>query len=299
MTLRLAYILSFLLFYYFVDGQSDNPILQLRNEIDSIFARQKGEFAIAFKDLLTKKELFIHEREIFHAASTMKTPVLIEIFKQASEGKFSISDSILIKNEFQSIADSSQFSLNPKDDSETELYKHIGEKRSIANLLYLMITQSSNFSTNLLIRLVKAENVTQSMRLLGAKDMLVLRGVEDQKAFDRGMNNIVTAYDLMRIYEKMADGETVNPSASEAMIRILLDQHFNEIIPALLPSSVKVAHKTGSFSGVHHDSGIVFLPDGRKYLLVILSKDLENENDAVTAMAQVSKLVYNFVCPSR
>jgi beta-lactamase class A len=299
MLLRLAYLLTAFLLNCSADGQSAIPILRLKNEIDSVLSGQKGEFAVAFKDLSTNKELYIHEKEIFHAASTMKTPVLIEIYRQATMGKFLLSDSIQIKNEFQSIADSSLFSLNPSDDSETELYNHLGEKRSIADLLYLMITQSSNFSTNLLIQLVKAENVTRTMRLMGAKDILVLRGVEDQKAFDKGMNNTVTAYDLMLIYEKMATGKAVSPSASEAMIKILLDQHFNEIIPALLPPTVKVAHKTGSFAGVHHDSGIVFLADGRKYLLVILSKNLENENDAVTAMAMVSKMIYNFLNPSR
>ena len=79
------------------------------------------------------------------------------------------------------------------------------------------------------------------------------------------------------------------------MIKILLDQQFNSIIPAQLPKDVKVAHKTGSITGVHHDSGIVFLPDGRKYVLVILSKNLKNDLAATQAMASVSKLVYNYM----
>jgi beta-lactamase class A len=161
-----------------------------------------------------------------------------------------------------------------------------------------MITQSSNLSTNLLVELVRAEKITQTMRDLGAQDIQVLRGVEDQKAFEKGMNNTVTAADLMLIFEKMARGETVNSSASRAMIGILLDQHFNEIIPAFLPANVKVAHKTGSLTGVHHDSGIVFLPDGRKYILVILSKNLEKEDDAVKSMARVSELIYNYFISS-
>jgi beta-lactamase class A len=130
------------------------------------------------------------------------------------------------------------------------------------------------------------------MRDLGALDIQVLRGVEDSLAYVKGLNNRTTALDLMIIFQKMATGETVSPQASQAMIDILSDQKFGEIIPARLPKEVKVAHKTGSFNGVHHDSGIVFLPDGRKYVLVILAKDLANDKTATRAMARVSKWIY-------
>jgi beta-lactamase class A len=133
------------------------------------------------------------------------------------------------------------------------------------------------------------------MRQLGAQHIQVLRGVEDTKAFDKGLNNITTANDLLLIYEKMARGEIVDSASSQAMIKILLNQQFNEIIPAQLPSAVKVAHKTGNISGVQHDSGIVFLPDGRKYVLVLLSKNLQHEEQAVKTMASVSEMIYSYV----
>jgi len=267
----------------------------LKEKIQQEFSKQEGTFAVAFKDLSTGKELLINDTITFHAASTMKTPVLMEVYKQAAEGKFSLSDSLIIKNEFKSIVDGSLFSLDSTDDSETELYKHIGEKRTISFLLYQMIIVSSNFSTNLIIELVDAKNVSATMQQLGAKDIHVLRGVEDGKAFEKGLNNTVTANGLMILFEKMAKGETVNPAASQAMIDILLDQKFNEIIPAQLPANVKVAHKTGSINGVQHDSGIVFLPGGKKYVLVLLSKKITNEKTAITAMASVSKLIYEYV----
>src|SRR5262245_54369138 len=250
-------------------------LLTLQSDIDKELSGKKGTFAIAFKDLKTGKEIRINDHVVYHAASTMKTPVLIEVYRQAAEGKFSLADSIELKNEFKSIVDGSEYSLDPADDRETELYKHPGEKRTIDTLLYQMIIVSSNFATNLVIQKVGAENVTRYMRQLGANDIQVLRGVEDSKAFEKGLNNTTTAHDLLVIFEKIATGEAVNDVASKAMINILLDQHFNEIIPALLPPDVKVAHKTGSITHVHHDSGIVMLPDGRKYLLVLLSMDWE------------------------
>ena len=264
-------------------------------EIKNELAKQPGLYGLAFKDLTTGEEIFINEHEIFHAASTMKTPVMIEVFKQANDGRFSLSDSIVIKNTFKSIVDGSEFSLDSAEDSEQKLYTLTSRKRTLDSLVYDMIIVSSNLATNLIIELVDAKKVTQSMRDLGAKDIQVLRGVEDDKAFAEGLINSTTPYDLMLIFEKMAKGETVSKQASEAMIDILLDQRFNTIIPAKLPNSVKVAHKTGSINGVHHDSGIVFLPDGRKYVLVILSKNLKDDDAATAVMANVSEIIYKHV----
>jgi len=267
----------------------------IEEEVKNKLEKQPGTYAIAFKDLSTGETLLINEKESFHAASTMKTPVMIEVYEQAAEGKFSLTDSILIKNDFKSIVDGTSFSLDSAEDSEKVLYTLTSSKRTLDELVYDMIIVSSNLATNIIIELVDAKKVTQSMRDLGAKDIQVMRGVEDDKAFAQGLNNTVTAYDLMLIFEKMANGETVSKQASDAMIDILLDQKFNTIIPAKLPPDVKVAHKTGSITGVHHDSGIVFLPDGRKYVLVILSKNLEDEEAATDGMASVSEIIYRHV----
>lgn len=288
-------LLFLLLIITFISCDKKQTPEELKENIEKELANQSGNFAVAFKDLTTGEEILINEHTLFHAASTMKAPVMVEVYKQATTGKFSLKDSILIKNEFKSILDSSTYSLTAESDSDTLIYKHIGEKRTVYSLLYDMIIISSNLATNLIVELVDAKNVTQTMRDIGANDIQVLRGVEDGKAFEAGLNNQVTAYDLMLLYETIANEETVNAEASMAMIDILLDQRFNDIIPAKLPKKVKVAHKTGSITGVRHDSGIVFLPDGRKYILVLLSKDLQDADASIEAMANVSEMIYNYV----
>ena len=192
--------------------------------------------------------------------------------------------------------DGSEYSLSPADDSEPLLYGQIGKKKTIASLAYDMIIQSSNLATNLLIELAKAENVMSTMKSMGANDIKVLRGVEDGKAYEKGLNNTTTAFDQLLIYEQMANEKLVSNNASQQMIKILLDQKFNEIIPALLPQEVKVAHKTGSITGVQHDAGIVYLPDGRKYVLVFLSRFAPvDEKKVIGAMAEASKMIYDFM----
>jgi len=267
----------------------------LRNQIADEFSKREGTFALAFKNLSTGEEILINEHEIFHAASTMKTPVMVEVYKQASEGKFSLKDSILIKNEFTSIFDGSKFSLDPDFDSDTLLYNQIGKKKTIYSLMYDMIIVSSNLATNLIIELVDAKNVTNTLRSIGANDIQVLRGVEDVKAYEAGMNNQVTAYDLMLLFEKIDKEELINAEASMSMMDILLDQKFNSMIPAYLPKKVKVAHKTGWITGVRHDSGIVYLPNGKKYILILLSKNLTDDEAAQKTMASVSKMIYDYV----
>jgi len=268
----------------------------LKDSIQAALSTQKiGTYAVAFEDLSTGEKILINDSEVFHAASTMKTPVLIEVYKQQKKGKFSLDDSVVVKNEFKSIVDSSTFSLNPADDSELELYKAVGQKRTWRQLITEMITYSSNLATNMVIELVGAKNVMKTMRSLGARNIQVLRGVEDSKAFEKGMNNTTTALDLMIIFEKIAKGKAVDKKASQEMIDILMQQHFNTIIPAKLPASVKVAHKTGNITGVFHDSGIVYLPDGRKYVLVLLSKNVENEESATSFLAGISEMVYRYV----
>ena len=152
-----------------------NNMSQLESEIEAVFENGKGKFALAFKNIDSGEELLINAHENFHAASTMKTPVMIEVYKQAAEGKFAMSDSVLIKNEFKSIVDGSPYSLSVGDDSEADLYKNLGKKRTLADLTYDMIIVSSNLATNLVIEYVDAKNITQTMRDLGAPDINVLR----------------------------------------------------------------------------------------------------------------------------
>jgi len=276
-------------------------IEQLEADVKGFLDSESGQFAVYFQSVDDPGVGFaIHPDTLFHAASTMKAPVMIEVYKQASEGHFSLDDSLEIINSFHSIVDSSEFSIDLQpvsDDPETNdpLEQRIGEKESIFNLTHAMITYSSNLATNIIIEHVGAENTTRTMRELGAENILVLRGLYDMKAFEKGLSNRTTARDLAIIFEHLAKGTAVSPDADRNMIEILKDQHYRDVIPATLPANVEVANKTGSIDGVEHDSAVVLLPDGRKYVLIFLSKNLKDDSRGREAGAQVSEMVYNFM----
>lgn len=290
---RILFLLSIL--FTTACNNHTKSLAHLKDRIQKKLAIDNTIFGVAFKNLVTGETILINEKMPFHAASTMKTPVLIELYRQVAAGRFSLNDSLTIKNEFSSIVDGSLYSLDATDDSELELYKNLGKKATIADLAYKMIILSSNLATNMLIEKVSPDSVMETMKKLGAKDIKVLRGVEDTKAFEKGLNNSTTALDNLLIFEQLANEKVVSITASQQMTKILLDQKFNEIIPALLPANVKVAHKTGSITGIQHDGGIVFLPDGRKYVLVLLSRFKGDEKRVIQPMAEVSKLVYDYM----
>jgi beta-lactamase class A len=252
---------------------------------------------VAFFDLKTGEELLINPDESFHAASTMKVPVMMELYRQAQAGKFSLDDRLAIKNDFLSIADGSHFSIDAKSDSEPTLYKRLGESESIRELMRLMIDMSSNLATNLLIERIGAQNVMQLMRSLGANHIQVLRGVEDNKAFERQMNNTTTARDLMIVFRRIAERRAVSAKASDEMIKVMLAQHFNESIPAGVGKDARVAHKTGSITRINHDAAIVYPPHRKPYVLVVLTRGFADEKRAHQLIADISRVVYERIAP--
>ena len=293
---RYIYSNIFLLFSMMVlSCNQENPPISIHHNIGLLIDTLNGDFAVAYLNLDTGEKLLINENETFHAASTMKTPVMIEAFKYMNQSDQKLTDSIQIYNRFFSIVDSSEFALTPDDDGDPDLYQLVGQKIPWGELIQRMITRSSNLATNILIDYLGAQNVTKSMRELGAKDIQVLRGVEDIKAYEAGLSNTTTAHDLMMIYENLANYRIVDSTSSQAMIDILLGQEFNSLIPAHLPEDVRVAHKTGWITGVHHDSGIVYLPDGQRYILILLSKNVVDMEKADESMSAISRLIYDHV----
>lgn len=226
----------------------------------------------------------------FHAASTMKVPVMIEAFRQVEAGRLAWDAPVRVENRFRSIVDGSEFQI--EDDSDDALYTLRGQDVTVRNLTERAITTSSNLATNLLIQLVTADSVQATVDRLGASGMRVRRGVEDLKAFDAGLNNETTAVALATLLAAIRDGRAVSPEADAAMLDILDDQQFNEMIPAGLPAGTRVAHKTGEITRVHHDAAVVYPEAGAPYVLVVLTEGVEDHAVSARLGAEISAAVW-------
>ena len=265
-----------------------NP--QTTSDVLARIQKSGADVGVAFRTLDGKMEWFSRADDVFHAASTMKIPVMMELFHQAREGKLKLDDALPVKNEFHSLADNSIFTLDPADDSEADLYKAVGQTRTLGQLCELMITVSSNLATNLLVGKLGVENIRATVHALYADGMNVLRGVEDNKAYEKGMNNTTTARGLLILLEAIAKGQAVDADSSRQMAEILARQKFNEGIPAGLPPGTRVAHKTGELTKIHHDAAIVYAP--RPFVLVILVRGSAESKDSAALMADITRSIY-------
>jgi beta-lactamase class A len=262
-------------------------------KVEELIAASGAEtVSIAFYDLATGEQFNIEPDKSLHAASTMKVPVMMEVYRQAAAGRLSLNDRLPVKNDFISIADGSRYSITADSDSDQSLYNMIGQAVTVRELVRLMIDVSSNLATNILIERVGAVRVMEFMQEVGAKNIRVLRGVEDNKAYQRGLNNTTTARDLLMLLRLIAERRAVTKKASDEMIKVMLDQRFNEGIPAGLPAQARVAHKTGSITKINHDAAIVYLPNRKPYVLVVLTRGIEDEKRAHKLIADISRAIY-------
>ena len=129
--------------------------------------------------------------------------------------------------------------------------------------------------------------------------MVVLRGVEDGKAFEKGLNNTTTARDLSTLLLAIADGRAAKPGTTRELLRILEAQEFNDGIPAGLPPGTRVAHKTGSITATWHDAALVYPPDGRPYALVVLTRGIPEEEAGHRMHADLARLAHPYVLAAR
>jgi len=248
--------------------------------------------AVTFHDLQSGVEGYIHADESFHPASTFKVAVMMETFHQTAMGQFSLEDQIPVINSFTSIADGSLFSIFAEDDAEKSLYEKIGATETVREIIRLMIAQSSNLATNILMERLGASNVNAYIQELGITGVTVRRGVEDNRAFARGLNNAANARGLMQMMKTIAEGKVVSPEASREMIEVLLGQKFNEGIPALLPKTARVAHKTGWNEKFYHDFGIVFPERHEPYVVAMMTSGFNTEAEAHACVAEISERFY-------
>jgi len=241
-----------------------------------------------FKDKDLPLEAGHHADEWFHAASTMKVPVMIEVFRQAEQGRFKMTDTLLVDPIFHSMIDDSTF--------ECEGYQYInsriGQQETILKLTEQMIDVSDNLATNLLITLCDARKITGTARALGATTTLVLRCVMDIPAFDAGLSNRVSPRDLGILMEAIETNRAAGEESCREMRRILLAQEHREMIPARLPEGVRVAHKTGAIEGIQHDAAIVYAPFGT-YYLVLMSDGLTDSKAGIAELARLSRFIYD------
>ena len=269
----------------------------LQTKIESIEKESGAKaIAVALHDAETGFELHYKADRWFHAASTIKVPILLGAFAAIDRGELLPHSRVHVRNRFLSVVENVPFRVESGRDANSAVHNAIGKMMRVDELAYHMITTSSNLATNLLLGVIGSDAVNRTLKELDVDDGIDLkRGVEDELAFEKAINNMVTADGLLRILVLLSEGKAFSPALSRRMMDILHGQEFNQGIPARLPKGARVAHKTGEISTIAHDAGVVYLPKRKPYALVVLTEwDPEGTGRSRT-IATISHTIYEFL----
>lgn len=255
--------------------------------------------AAALYDYQTGAEWSYEGGRWFHAASTIKIAVLACLYATLDARALTPWHRLHVRNRFFSTADGTPYRIHASRDADAEVYASVGRTMRIGDLARHMIAVSSNLATNVLVDFIgvaRARDILAGARIAGVD---FVRGVEDDRAFDAGIVNRVTADGTLRLLRGIFEGRFASREHTAEMIDILCAQKFNSGIPAGLPAAVRAAarvgHKTGEISTVAHDAGLVFLPGRPPYALVVLTETPGAAADRFAPIARISARAYERV----
>lgn len=274
-----------------VPGLTPERADALGKVLDALAAEGKATFGIVVKDLQTGGTVKRNAATTMHAASTMKTAVLLEALRRVDEGTLSLSTGVPVVACFSSVVDGSPFQLELDPESDGRLAPYLMQSARLDFLMREMIVRSSNVATNLMLGLCPPKDVQRFTDALGAPSVKVRRMVEDTKAYDAGIANETDAEGMAVLVEAAVKSPKLSAEARRLAFEILTAQEFNGQIPAGIPkqAGAVVAHKTGSISKVQHDAAFVRLPDGREYVLVLLATDFGASEEGRKRVVETTK----------
>lgn len=275
-------------------GSEKHSHTGLRKQVERIADKAGAKrVAVAFYDYQTRDRWSYDGDEWFHAASTIKVPVLLGVFATIQSQDLTLESRVHVRNRFISVVDGSAFRVESGRDANSEVHAHIGKTMKVRELAHHMIVTSSNLATNLLVDLVGLEKVQSTLEELGVEGVELRRGVEDELAFENGVNNEVTASGLVQVLRLIEEKKALSAEACEEMLAILHQQEFRSGIPAGLPDDARIANKTGEISTMAHDTGLVYLRNREPYALAILSEwDADRTSGRRETIARISRVVY-------
>lgn len=280
-----------------------------------------GSVGVMVRELGTGgRELTYNHEEVYPTASTLKAPLLYELFRQADAGLVDLAERVTLYHKDRTTGSGILQDLDE------------GLQPTIRDLAELMIIVSDNWATDMVYNIIGKENMAKTLKNLGLHQTHIPMNIHelfaafaDVDANDPKVNyqflkdylktytpepdnvgfacdernDVSSPADMVRLMELIDQGHGLTPESREGAVRILKDQNFNTIIPARLPQDQKIetAHKTGSLRGIRNDVGIVYSPK-LNYAIAFMSKGQEDVPEVVDQMARASRWVWDFLSES-
>ena len=254
---------------------------KLAKQLQQAAADFDGVMGIAVKDLGTGETFFANADTVFPQASSIKIPILLELFRQAQTGKLNIDERVDVKK-----------SLMAAGSGVLLRFSDGGSSLSLRDLAVLMIVLSDNTATNILIDRVGMPNVNDNLRRLGLTQTKLQRIMLDVDAQRASRENISTPREMVALLEMLDGGKALNPQNTQAALEILKYPK-NTALRRSLPAGVALASKPGGISGVACESGIVYLP-GKPYAISVMTTFYKDSDAADNAITDVSRRVFAY-----
>jgi beta-lactamase class A len=260
-------------------GLNVGPLADFQAQLMAYSLRAPGHVAIAVQDVASGMTTGINPSAEMPAASTIKIPVMVEVFRQLLAGEFDLNTRVTLRK-----AD--------KDWGSGDLCNaRAGSTVPVSRLLSLMIDVSDNTATNMLIRLVGRQRINETMADYGLSHTKL-------RDFIRSEGNGIrwalrsSPSDMAYLLTKMAKEQLIDEWSSRAMIKILRDQKHNSLLPEPLPAGTQIAHKTGTLHDTLNDVGIVYGAGEDPYVIAVMTTDLPTLESGRRFIRGVSKLTY-------
>jgi beta-lactamase class A len=267
--------------------------------IEREFADFPGTGGVAARQLNTGEEIRVNADETTATASTIKVPILIELYRRVEAGEIDLDQRLTVTEEVRTVGSGILRELSP------------GLKLSIRDHATLMIVVSDNISTNVLIDLLGIKRINLAMTELGFVQTKLLARLDFPKLGRDARNLAVTTpSDLAAIMAALAEGAILSESSRSAILEILGRQHYLSLIPRYLPfyphpeelghpdNGLRIANKTGGWTGMRADMALVEWPGVRYAIGIVTEGDPDTrfwaENAGDRVIGRVSRLIFDY-----
>ncbi|MBG0747872.1 MAG: serine hydrolase [Planktothrix agardhii KL2] len=229
-------------------------------------------------DLDTGNYVDIQGQEAVPAASTIKLPILVSFFQAVDEGRIRL-DEVLTMEEKHVAKGSGELQDKP-----------VGSKFTALETADLMITNSDNTATNMLIdRLGGIESLNQQFASWQLKQTQMQNILPDLEG-----TNKTSARDLVNLMADINRGKLVSLKSRDFMLRIMQQTRNRSLLPRGLGDGAFIAHKTGNIDSVSGDVGLIDMPNGKRYLVGVLVQREADDPQANELIRKISSTIYQY-----
>jgi beta-lactamase class A len=256
---------------------------KLDAQLANVAEHLNGVVGYAVKDLASGETFLRLPDTVFPQASSIKLTILLELMRQAQEGKLSLEEKHTLRRSEMTVGDTEPI-LTMLGDGTVTLSLH--------DLAIFMVVLSDNTATNILIDRLSMDNINDGLTRLGLKETKLRRHMIDLEAARKGNENVSTPREMLTLIEKVHAGQALDAAHTKEYFDLLRLPKESEFHKAL-PEDVSIADRPGSLEGVRCDTGLIEIP-GHPFIMSITTTYDASDNEGERAVEDVARLAYDY-----